>query len=131
MEIKHMYKSRSPRNSQAGMTLIELMIAIMILAIGMGALTNLLVIAMETDNRNAKDPSATLLAQMVVEQIGAQHPNSSAAISVTDCAGNAWNVATAGGASPIQPHRPGSSRKWYCDQPTRHDRAASIRDRGS
>ncbi len=82
------------------MTLIELMIAIMILAVGLGGLTNLLVIAMETDNRNSKDTSATLLAQMVVEQIGAQHPNSSAAISVTDCAGNAWNVATAGGASP-------------------------------
>ncbi len=100
METKYMHKSQFPRKSQAGMTLIELMIAIMILAIGMGALTNLLVVAMATDNRNAKDTSATLLAQMVVEQISAQHPNSSAAISVTDCAGNAWTIATAGGASP-------------------------------
>ncbi len=100
MEINHIYTSRGPRKSQAGMTLIELMIAIMILAIGMGALTNLLVVAMATDNRNAKDTSSTLLAQMVVEQISAQHPNSNATISVTDCAGNAWTIATAGGASP-------------------------------
>ena len=100
MEIKYMHTSRSPRKSQAGMTLIELMIAIMILAIGMGALTNLLVVAMATDNRNAKDTSSTLLAQMVVEQISAQHPNSNATISVTDCAGNSWTVAAAGGASP-------------------------------
>jgi prepilin-type N-terminal cleavage/methylation domain-containing protein len=89
-----------PRQSQAGMTLVELIIALSILAVGMGALTNLLVVAMATDNRNSKDTSATLLAQMVVEQISAQHPNSTAAVSVTDCAGNVWTVATAGGASP-------------------------------
>ena len=100
MEIKYIPESRSPRKSQAGMTLIELLIAIMILAIGMGALTNLLAVAMEADNRNSKDTSATLLAQMVVEQISAQHINSNAAIIVTDCAGNTWTVATAGGASP-------------------------------
>jgi prepilin-type N-terminal cleavage/methylation domain-containing protein len=82
------------------MTLVELMMALAILAIGMGALTNLLAVAIITDNRNSKDTSATLLAQMVVEQISAQHPNSSATISITDCAGNAWTVATAGGASP-------------------------------
>lgn len=91
---------RFPRQSQAGMTLVELMIALSILAVGMGGLTDLLVVAMATDNRNSKDTSATLLAQMVVEQISAQHPNSTATISVTDCAGNAWTVATAGGAFP-------------------------------
>jgi prepilin-type N-terminal cleavage/methylation domain-containing protein len=91
---------RFRRRSQGGMTLVELMVAMSILAVGMGALTNLLVIAMESDNRNSRDTSSTLLAQMVVEQIAAQHPNSSATISVTDCAGNVWTVATAGGASP-------------------------------
>lgn len=95
-----MSAARFPRQCQAGMTLVELMIALSILAVGMGALTNLLVVAMATDNRNSKDTSATLLAQMVVEQISAQHPNSTAAISVTDCAGHNWTIATAGGASP-------------------------------
>lgn len=100
MGIISIRAGRFPRNSQAGMTLVELMIALSILAVGMGALTNLLVVAMATDNRNSKDTSATLLAQMVVEQISAQHPNSTATITVTDCAGNTWTVATAGGASP-------------------------------
>src|SRR4029077_10146009 len=100
MEISHRRRPRLPRNSQSGLSLVELMVALSILAIGMGALTNLLVIAMATDNRNSKDTSATLLAQMVVEQISAQHPNSNAAITVTDCAGNTWTVATAGAASP-------------------------------
>src|SRR5579871_1897936 len=93
-------QSRRPRPSQSGMTLVELMIAMSILAIGLGALTNLLVVAMATDNKNSKDTSATLLAQMVVEQISAQHPNSNAAISITDCTGTTWSIATTGGASP-------------------------------
>jgi len=82
------------------MTLVELMVALSILAIGMGALTNLLVMAIETDNRNSKDTSATLLAQMVIEQISAQGPNLSNTIPVTDCQGTVWNIATAGAASP-------------------------------
>ena len=100
MAISHTCVARLHGRPQAGMSLIELMIAISILAVGMGALTNLLVLAIATDNRNSKDTSATLLAQMVVEQISAQHPNSNAAISLTDCAGNSWTVATTGGASP-------------------------------
>ncbi len=78
------------------MSLIELLMALAILAVGMGALTNVLLVAMATNNRNSKDTSSTLLAQMVLEQISAQHPNSNASISVTDCAGNTWSVATAG-----------------------------------
>lgn len=99
MRLKQGSQARFRRKSEVGMTLIELMVAMVILAIGLGGLTNLLVVAMATDNRNSKDTSATLLAQMVIEQISAQHPNSNATISITDCAGNAWTIATAGGAS--------------------------------
>lgn len=90
----------SRRSSQSGMTLIELLIAMVILAVGIGGIVNVLAVALQTDNRNSKDTSATLLAQMVIEQISAQHPNSNASISITDCAGNAWTIATTGGASP-------------------------------
>jgi prepilin-type N-terminal cleavage/methylation domain-containing protein len=100
MGSNHTKLARKERQSQLGMTLVELMIAMSILAIGLGALTNLLVVAMATDNKNSKDTSATLLAQMVVEQISAQHPNSNAAISITDCTGSTWSIATTGGASP-------------------------------
>lgn len=100
MGIHNTRMIRSPRRSQAGMTLVELLIAMSILAVGMGALTNLLVVAVETDNRNSKDTSATLLAQMVIEQISAQHPNSPGTISITDCAGNAWTISGVSGASP-------------------------------
>jgi prepilin-type N-terminal cleavage/methylation domain-containing protein len=96
----HLTRVRHKRTSQSGMTLVELLIAMAILAIGLGGITNLLVVAMATDNRNSKDTSATLLAQMVIEQISAQHPNSNASIAVTDCAGNTWTIATTGGAFP-------------------------------
>jgi len=100
MGLEHMSTARVRRKAQRGTTLVELLIAMLILAIGLGALTNLLVVAMASDNKNSKDTSATLLAQMVIEQISAQHPNSTATISVTDCTGTSWTIATAGGASP-------------------------------
>ena len=95
MKLKHIHKK-----SEQGMTLVELMIAMVILAIGFGALTTLLTVAMATDNKNSRDTTATLLAQMVIEQITAQHPASNAAITVADCAGNTWTINTQGGASP-------------------------------
>ena len=56
---KEIKKIRSRSMSQRGMTLIELMIAMGILAVGLGGITNVLVIAMATDNRNSKDTSST------------------------------------------------------------------------
>lgn len=98
-QIRGVSRRFRDRKQEAGMTLIELLIALAILAVGLGALTNVLLVSMATDNRNSKDTSSTLLAQMVIEQISAQHPNSNASISITDCAGNTWTIATAGGAS--------------------------------
>src|SRR6202140_1474460 len=100
MQPRHAGEGSFRRETESGMSLIELMLAMLILAIVLGALTNVLVVAMATDNKKSKDTSATLLAQMVIEQISARHPNSNATISVTDCAGNIWTVATAGAASP-------------------------------
>jgi prepilin-type N-terminal cleavage/methylation domain-containing protein len=86
------------RKSEHGMTLLELMIALVVLAVGLGGLTNVLAIAVATDNWNNKDTSATLLAQMVVEQISAQTTNASSnPITVTDCQGTVWTINTAAG----------------------------------
>jgi Tfp pilus assembly protein PilV len=76
------------------------MISMLILSVGLGALTSLLAIVVSSDNKNSKDTSASLLAQMVIELITAQHPNSNSPITVTDCAGNVYSVSTTGGASP-------------------------------
>ena len=64
------------RHSERGISLIELMIAMLVLAVGLGALTTLFVASIATDNRNSKDTSATLLAQKVIEELSAQSTNS-------------------------------------------------------
>lgn len=85
------------RRTDRGTTLIELMIAMLVLAIGLGATTIMLTGAMASDNKSSKDMTATLLAQMVMEQISAQHVYANTTINVTDCAGNNWTMATAAG----------------------------------
>ncbi len=82
------------------MSLIELMIAMLILAVGLGGLTVLFIFASETNNKNSKATSSTMLAQQVLEQISAQHPDSTQVINLTDCAGNQWTVNTVGGVAP-------------------------------
>ena len=94
-------KMNARRSPQQGMTLIELMIAMVVLAIGLGGITTLLVIGIGTNNRNSKDTTATMLAQLVIEEITSQDPNSGIlTIPITDCAGNAFNMAVTGGAAP-------------------------------
>ncbi len=93
-------KKRSvAKSSQAGggFTLIEMMISMVVMAIGLLGLNVMFITAMATNNKNSHDTSATMVAQMVLEQITAQPANSTATITVTDCAGNARTVATAGG----------------------------------
>lgn len=83
-----------------GFTLIEMMISMVVMAVGLLGLNIMFITAMATNNKNSHDTSATMVAQLVLEQITAQPANSTATITVTDCAGNARTVATAGGASP-------------------------------
>lgn len=94
-------KMPTSRNRQRGMSLIELMISMLVLAIGLAAITILITTAIGTNNRNSKDTTSTMLAQMVIEEIAAQDPNSGVlSIPITDCAGNALNINVTGGASP-------------------------------
>lgn len=56
--------------------------------------------AMQTNNMNAKDSTATMLDQLIMEQISAQPVDAANNFTVTDCANNNWTVATAGAAGP-------------------------------
>lgn len=76
--------------------LIELLIAMTVLAIGLGGILILLVSSVLTNSKAGKDTTATMVAEHVMEQISAQPANSAANLTVTDCTGNAWNIATAG-----------------------------------
>ena len=53
---------RTRFSREAGMSMIELMIAMVVLAIGLGALSSLFVLASATDNKNSRATSSALLA---------------------------------------------------------------------
>lgn len=84
------------RNGSRGMSLIELMIAMVILVVGMTAILGLIITAMTNNNRVKQDTGGTLVAQMVIETITAQPANGN--VTITDCGGNNWVISTTGGA---------------------------------
>lgn len=87
------------RNS-AGMTLIELLIALGIAAVGLSAIMGLFIMAIGNNSRSKRDSTATLLSQSVLEQIILAGTNGTATIALTDCLGNNFTINTVGGASP-------------------------------
>lgn len=95
----HNPNSNVRRMTDRGTTLIELMVAMLILSIGMAGTTILLTGSIASNSKNSRDTTATLLAQMVMEQISAQHVYSNATINITDCANNSWTIATTPGAA--------------------------------
>jgi type II secretory pathway pseudopilin PulG len=89
-----------PNSSERGSLLIETLIAMIVLAIGLGGLFSLLAASMYTNNRSSVDTRSTMLAEHIVEQISAQQANSAstATLTITDCAGTAWTINTGGSA---------------------------------
>ena len=91
-------QSRHPR--QAGLSMIELLIAMMVLAIGMMGSMVLVRTAIVNINRNKLDTTSTALAQMVLEQIESRPSTTNNVFTITDCTGVVSNVNPAPGASP-------------------------------
>lgn len=95
-------RSRSP---QAGFTLMELMIAVAVLAVGMLGTMIMMMMGMQTDSRNKTDTNATVLDQEVIELYSTLkvYPQPTS-IAITDCAASTTtniHLADVGqGASP-------------------------------
>lgn len=72
---------------ESGFTLIELMIAIAVLAIGMLGAMLLMLMGMQTDSRNKSDTTATVLDQQVIELYSTLKTYPSPTfVTITDCA---------------------------------------------
>ena len=100
--MKMLFKSRSRRNSstaQHGSMMLELMMAIVVLAIGMSGVLPLLVSAMYSNNRSGNDTTSTMVAEHVIEQIAAEQASDNTPLSITDCTGTSFSISTAGTAS--------------------------------
>ena len=84
-----------PRRERGSM-LLELLIAIVVLAVGMGGLIPLLVSSMYTNSKSGTDTTSTMVAEHILEQITAEPADSNNTLPLTDCAGTQWTIATAG-----------------------------------
>jgi type IV pilus assembly protein PilV len=60
-----------PKQNQAGFTLVELLVAVVILAVGLLGLAQMQVTAIKTNSQSATSTAATAIAQKVVEEIAA------------------------------------------------------------
>jgi prepilin-type N-terminal cleavage/methylation domain-containing protein len=95
-------KKISRLNKQSGMTMIELMIAMTVLAVGLVGIMAIVIASMSGNARNRTDTASTMLSQMVIEQMADVPASSNTILSVTDCAGNAWNINTAVGGATLK-----------------------------
>jgi prepilin-type N-terminal cleavage/methylation domain-containing protein len=73
------------RNPENGFTLIEMLIAALILLTGLTAGMMLIITAMANDNRSKNDTSATVLTQMTIETIAAVPANATTSMTILDC----------------------------------------------
>lgn len=79
-----------PKKSQAGFTMIELLVAVVILAIGLLGLVQLQVTALKANSQGMTSTAATALAQKVVEEIAALPADD--AMFNGPSSGNTWSV---------------------------------------
>jgi hypothetical protein len=83
------------RSSQRGMSLIELMIASVVLIVGVLGCAALIPVAIGTNSRNRQQSNSTVIAQMTMEKI-ISLPITTVTGTITDCAGTANNINTTG-----------------------------------
>jgi prepilin-type N-terminal cleavage/methylation domain-containing protein len=93
------------QTSERGMTIIELMIAMAVLAIGMTGAMGMIVAGIQSDARNKNDTAAVVLDQEILEQFAAyqNYPQAGQFLTIDDCSTGATQnhqVAVGAGAAP-------------------------------
>jgi Tfp pilus assembly protein PilV len=85
-------KRRTKHLNQRGTSLIELMIASLVLTVGVVGCAALIPIAIGTNARNRQQSNSTVIAQMTMEKITSASAGGAAALIITDCAGTANTI---------------------------------------
>ena len=101
MELKLRQKDSGARREERGMTLIELLIAMVVLMIGVVGCMSLVAISIGGDSRSRQQSNATSVSQMLTEKISSVKASTSPTLTVTDCVGNSFTVNTAAGGAPL------------------------------
>jgi prepilin-type N-terminal cleavage/methylation domain-containing protein len=93
------HKTRCGR--QDGLTMIELMIAMLVLAVGIVGSMALIIRAVGGDSWSKQLSNSTVLAQAVTERIMAIPAANNAPVTITDCANTLWTLNTAPGGPAV------------------------------
>jgi len=80
-------------NSEAGITMIETLMAGIVLTLGSMGVIGLIVGSIATNNRNKVDSAQTMLAESILEQIHSTF-NGNGTSALADCAGTNWVIDT-------------------------------------
>jgi prepilin-type N-terminal cleavage/methylation domain-containing protein len=88
------------KNRSKGFSLVEILMAMVILSVGLLAIIGMIVSASLTANSNKVDTTATMLADTVLEQISAKDITVAGPISIKDCANTDHSVSRVSGAAP-------------------------------
>jgi prepilin-type N-terminal cleavage/methylation domain-containing protein len=91
---------RTGHSGEEGFSLVELMLAMFVLAIGVLGGMVMIIVGMTRDNSNRVDTTATNAAQAVLEEISGTAANTSPTVTLTDCLGAVQQISTTGSASP-------------------------------
>lgn len=86
-------------NKQDGLTIIELMIAMVVLAVGILASMSLVIMAINGDFRSKQQSNSTALAEMVTEKVMSIPAYSSPTLTLTDCTNTNYSVSTTGSST--------------------------------
>jgi type II secretory pathway pseudopilin PulG len=87
-------------SSQAGISLIETLIAMVVLAMSSLGVIGLVWTSILMNNRNKVDSTQTMLAQSIIEQVNSTIIGSENS-AITDCAGTTWAISTTPGGSAL------------------------------
>jgi Tfp pilus assembly protein PilV len=90
-------KMETTRSSQSGTSLIELLMAMFVLAVGVLASAFLIPYSLGSNGRNKQQSNSTVIAQMVMEKITSA-PSAGGALTITDCAGAVTTINITGSA---------------------------------
>jgi Tfp pilus assembly protein PilV len=101
MALTSLIKRTRRLGQQRGTSLIELLVAMMVLTVGILACTAVLPSVIGSNYRNRQQSNSTAIAQMVMEKIMSVPGGTSPTLTVTDCAGTANNVNTTGSAAGV------------------------------
>jgi type IV pilus assembly protein PilV len=99
MELMRRNKNRRAANNQEGLTIIELMIAMFVLAVGILGSMSLVIMAINGDFRSKQESNSTALAQMVTEKIMSIPAWNNSPLTITDCIPTDHSVSTTGSST--------------------------------